>query len=394
MSALPDDFEPRATCPRCLRPASVCYCRHLRAVDTRTRVVLLQHPRETDVAIGTARMAHLCLPNSELHVGVDFRGSEVLRRLTSGELGPAALLYPGPGAIDLMQSPPPGPVTLVVVDGTWWQTKKLLRITPELAALPRYAFSPPSPSDYRIRREPHDACVSTIEALVYALGALEGDPARLAPLLAPFRAMIDAQIENEARRGNSRPRHARPRPRAGRRPDPLALVRERRDDLVCAVGEANAWPYRSAERASHPADELVHWTLCRVATGEVLERLAAPRRALAPSTPFHLDLDAATIAAGGTLAALLEASRGFLRRDDVVCSWGHYATSLFAAEGGALPQTRVDLRRLARAITHGKVGTVEQLSERLGIEAPPLAAGRAGRRLGALVAFAKMIAAS
>ncbi|HEU4407307.1 MAG TPA: tRNA-uridine aminocarboxypropyltransferase [Polyangiaceae bacterium] len=393
MSGLPPDFEPRATCARCLRPASVCYCRHLRPVETRTRVVLLQHPRESDVAIGTARMAHLSLPNSELYVGIHFDGTEAMRRITSGVGGPPVLLYPGPGAIDVMQHPPPGPVTLVVVDGTWWQAKKIVRVNPGLAALPRYAFSPPSPSDYRIRPEPHEDYVSTVEALAHVLGALEGDRAKFRALLAPFRAMVDAQIENQARRGNSRPRRARPRPAAPKREGPLELLRGRPGDLVCAVGEANAWPYRSAERASHLADELVQWSLCRVATGEVLDLLAAPRHPLAPATPAHLELDAATIAAGGTLSGLLDASRGFLRESDVVCSWGYYATSLFAAAGGALPPAHVDLRQLARELTRGAVGTVEQLSERLGLAPRPLAAGRAGRRLGALVAFAELLVA-
>lgn len=385
--------EPRAICTRCLRPESVCYCQHLCAIETRTRVVLLQHPRESDVAIGTARMAHLCLPNSELHVGVHFDGTEALRRIKSAATGPAALLYPGPGAIDVMAHPPAGPVTLVVVDGTWWQARKLLRVNPELAALPRYAFSPPSPSDYRIRPEPRDDYVSTIEALVHVLGALEGDPARFEPLLAPFRAMVDAQLENQARRGNSRARHARPRARAPKREGPLDLLRRRATDLVCIVGEANAWPYRSAERDSHLADELVQWSLCRVATGETLDLLAAPRALLAPSTPDHLELDAATIAAGIPLSRLLEASRGFLRESDVVCSWGYYATSLFTAAGGALPPTHIDLRRLARDLTGGGVGTIEQLSARLGLTPHRLAAGRAGRRLGALVAFAELLVA-
>lgn len=385
------EFQPRATCGRCGRPASVCYCRHLRTIETATRVVILQHPRESDVAINTARMAHLCLPNSELHVGVSFGGSEVLRRLTSGEAGAVGLLYPGPGAIDITQSPPPAPFTLVALDGTWWQTKKLLRLTPELAALPRYAFEPPAPSEYRIRREPRADYVSTVEALAHVLGALEGDVARFRPMLEPFRAMIDAQIEHQARLAN--PRRARPRAHARPRLDPRALLRERAADLVCVVGEANAWPYRGLSRP-HGDDELVQWSLCRVRTGETFDRLAAPRGELAPSTPSHLELDAATITAGGTLPALLEASRGFFRDGDVVCSWGHYATSLFVASGGTLPATRVDLRHVSRAVNRGSAGTLEQLSARFGAAAPPLAAGRAGRRLGALVALARELSAA
>nr|MDQ3300003.1 DTW domain-containing protein [Myxococcota bacterium] len=47
---------------RCRRPQVVCYCAALPRIDTSTRVVILQHPRERDMAIGTARMASLCLP--------------------------------------------------------------------------------------------------------------------------------------------------------------------------------------------------------------------------------------------------------------------------------------------------------------------------------------------
>ena len=52
----PAPFERRAVCARCRRPERVCYCRHLTSIETTTRIVLLQHPRERRVAIGTARM--------------------------------------------------------------------------------------------------------------------------------------------------------------------------------------------------------------------------------------------------------------------------------------------------------------------------------------------------
>jgi DTW domain-containing protein YfiP len=162
--------EPRAVCGRCRRPESVCYCRHVTTLETKTRVVLLQHPRERDVAFGTAHMASLCLAGAELHVGVKFGGSPALTRALSDPERPAILLYPGEGAIDVSEDPPKGPVTLVVVDGTWWQARKVVRQNPELAALPRYSFRPPRPSEYRIRREPEEEYVSTIEALVHVLG--------------------------------------------------------------------------------------------------------------------------------------------------------------------------------------------------------------------------------
>src|SRR5262245_62571945 len=140
--------------------------------------------------IGTARLAHLCLPGSELRVGVDFDDDGDMRAALAGARD-AYLLFPGPRAIDLADVRPAGPITLVVVDGTWWQARKLLKRNAALAALPQIRFTPPAPSNYRIRREPADHCVATVEALAQVLGALEGDADRFAALLRPFEAVID-----------------------------------------------------------------------------------------------------------------------------------------------------------------------------------------------------------
>src|SRR3954463_1502143 len=223
---------------RCRRPASVCYCDALPRIDTATRVVILQHPRERDMPIGTARMASLCLPEAELHVGVRWGDSAPLAQALRDPARPPILLYPGPGARDILRDPPPGPVTLVVVDGTWSQAKTVVRDNPVLQALPRYAFATPEPSEYRIRREPRAEYVSTIEALMHVLGALEGEPARFRSLLDPLRAMVDAQLACQARAPRRRVRQ----PRGSRPTGPQipALVVQRFEDLVCVVGEANA----------------------------------------------------------------------------------------------------------------------------------------------------------
>jgi DTW domain-containing protein YfiP len=376
--------EPRAVCARCRRPESVCYCGHIEPLETATRVVLLQHPRERDVPIGTARMASLCLRDAELHVGVHWHGSSALTRALSDPARPAVLLYPGPGAIDVVRNPPTGPVTLIVVDGTWSQTKKVVRENPELAALPRYAFTPSSPSEYRIRKEPDAGYVSTIEALVHVLAALEPDGARFRALLRPFRAMVDAQLACAARSSGSRHRHA-PSTRRRRLRVP-ALFRERPQDLVCVVGEANAWPYRSPERETAYPDELVQWAAHRLETGETFDFVLAPVHPISPTTPLHTELPRAILEAGGSASELFERWRAFTKSTDVVCSWGRYATSIFAARGGHLPPIRLDLRQIAREFTRKKVGTVEHFIA--GIEAPSgkhsaqhLARGRAGVRL-------------
>lgn len=353
---------PREVCLRCLRPKSVCYCAALTTIDTATRVVILQHPRERGMPIGTARMACLCLPNASLHVGVRWDDSDVLRSATSDPERPAVLLWPGDGARDLLAEPPEGPVTLVVVDGTWPQAKNVVRDNPRLASLPRYAFTSPEPSRYRIRREPSIECVSTIEALMHALGALEGEPERFQALRAPMDAMVDRHLAQQG--GVKKPRVCRPRANLSAAARALATVRTRFDDLVCVAGEANAWRL-DGEGALRP-DELVHWVARRVSTGETFDVVAAPRNPLAPTVTTHTGLDAARLASAAPREDLFAEFARFLRPTDLVCGWGTYAPHLYRQSGGTLPDAWLDLRAAARAIAGSArgVGAIDDYAAR------------------------------
>ncbi|MBM4396102.1 MAG: DTW domain-containing protein [Deltaproteobacteria bacterium] len=196
-----DRGQPRPTCRTCLRPAVVCWCDRLVRVETRTRVVIVQHPSERRKAIGTGRMAAACLVGAETVVTKGFGERDPrLVRLLSDPDRPAWLLFPGTAAADADQAPPAGPITLVAVDATWSHAVPMVHRNPLLAALPRIAFRPDAPSGYRIRRQPRGECMSTIEALAHVLGVLEGDPAGMARLLEPFRALIDRQIALRDRR--------------------------------------------------------------------------------------------------------------------------------------------------------------------------------------------------
>jgi DTW domain-containing protein YfiP len=361
----------------------VCYCVALPRIETATRVVILQHPRERDMPIGTARMASLCLPGAELHVGVRWGDSAALARALRDPARPPILLYPGPGARDILRDPPRGPVTLVVVDGTWSQATTVVRDNPVLQALPRYAFATPEPSQYRIRREPRVEYVSTIEAVMHVLGALEGEPARFRSLLDPLRAMVDAQLACQARSPRRRERHPRPpRPPRHRVPD---LVADRFADLVCVVGEANAWPYRAGPGMTGPPEELVHWVAHRVATGETFTQIAAPERPLSPSTTFHIELAEDELRRAAPRAELFARFARFCRPTDILCAWGHYSHDLALASGGALPPGRLDLRAEARRLASRKLGSLEAYAAGSAPVPPPLAPGRAGKRLALLV---------
>ncbi len=195
----------RTTCARCLRPDEFCVCKGLEPVTARTRVVILQHPREARLAICSAWLARISLVNAELHRGVRFAEVAEVRALAA--VPGAAVLFPCEGATpaaSLSAAPPP---VLFAVDGTWQQAGKMLAQNPWLGALPRVAVDAGRPSGYAgLRKEPGEVHLSTIEAIALALADLEADPARFAPMVDAFHRMVALQLAC-AKGARRTPRH-------------------------------------------------------------------------------------------------------------------------------------------------------------------------------------------
>lgn len=398
-------LAPRIRCLRCRRPAGFCYCAHLDPIPSRTRLVFFQHPRERRVAIGTARMAHLALPHSELHVAADPDLHPRLQAVAAGAAGRAAVLFPGPGAIEPDALPGGAPETLVVIDGTWIQARKMLARSRLLQSLPRIGFTPARPGAYRIRREPAAYCLATIEAVVEILGRLESDPERFTPLLGAFTQMVDQQIPFGTARTN--PYRRLPRRRAPG-PDPVrARLRDRRDDLVVVYGEANAHP-RDTRLAGQP--ELIQLVAWRPATRARFAATIAPRRPLAAAVPAHLEVDAADLLGGEDVADALARFARFVRDGDVFCTWGRYTLDLLRAEGVA-EWPAIDLREAsarllgrrsggpepaARLLVERAAAVGDQSDPRWAADDVPPAShgGRAARRLAALVTVVERLAAA
>jgi DTW domain-containing protein YfiP len=362
---------PREICQRCRRPTRVCFCDRLLQIPSKTHVVFIQHPLESRVAISTCRMAHLSLPNSELHVALN---AEDIPRLVATLKEPGtALLFPADDATDVeaLQTPPK---TLVVVDGTWDNAKKLFQRSPLLKALPRIGFVPPAPGNYRIRKEPAEHCLSTIEAIAQVLEKLERAPGRFTPMLAAFDRMVDLQLGFiERHDGKSRYEHPRRRNVIGR--SPLARLKEVAPNLVVTFAEANAWP-----RDAAPVDgyaELLQLVAHRLSDGARFEALLKPISALSPAAPLHLGVSADELLNGEDRVAAIARWKSFVKPDDVITTWGRYPIDLLRGEGVA-PAASMDLRAVLS----------QQLHRRPGAVADAGTGPRALRRLAALVAVA------
>lgn len=186
-------FVPRRTCYRCFRPELLCYCNELRLIDNRTRVIVVQHPREQFHPLNTARIAEHSLKSS---VVIRRPPSEVGAALARAGVSPhTAILFPSTDAEQLETLPPERhPREIIVVDGTWGNAKNLLRDVPELSLYRRLKFTPGRPSSYRIRKEPRADYLSTIESVAYVLRYLEPDTEGIHHLEETFCKMIDRNI--------------------------------------------------------------------------------------------------------------------------------------------------------------------------------------------------------
>lgn len=160
-------------------------------------ILILQHPNERAKYYSTAKLVQGAVINSQLLRGVEFE-QEVVERVLAGRN--ARLLFPGPDALDCEKVPLDENATVVVIDGTWSEAGKIVRRNPVLASLPRISFARPLRSEYRIRRQPKEFCLSTVESVGHFLrlnAAALGRPemnTRYETLFSAFRRMVDQQL--------------------------------------------------------------------------------------------------------------------------------------------------------------------------------------------------------
>jgi len=221
----------RPTCYRCFWPQALCWCGSVTPMPTRTRFVLLMHPKEfKQEKAGTGRLTHLCLADSEIHMGIGFDEHEAVQALIRDPRHLPVLLYPGEQARNLSRgelSPADlGGRRLVVflLDATWACARKMLRLSPSLQRLPRIMITPSAPSRFVIKQQPQEGCLSTLEAVHEVLGALERSGLDAYPLPGQlpglFQRMQDFQIRcaaDPARSGYRRHAYSPPETRTAAR---------------------------------------------------------------------------------------------------------------------------------------------------------------------------------
>lgn len=196
-------------CQTCLKAPHLCVCDSITPISARTKVLILQHPQEPDVELGTAKIAQLSLPNSKLVVGLSWPN---LKKAWGEEADPkqwlaiylgSAKITPKNGEVLICVSRKgtakedskqilKGIRGIVLLDGTWSQAKTIWWRNAWLTKLQRAVLVPPRPSLYgKLRREPKRESLSTLESIGYALAELEHKPEILEQLVVPFRKLLE-----------------------------------------------------------------------------------------------------------------------------------------------------------------------------------------------------------
>ncbi len=169
----------REECYACYRAKVNCLCGSIKPVATKMRFVILMHTKEArKQKTGTARLAKLCLTNAELLIGMDFTHNERVNALLRDPGYSPYVLYPGPEAVNFKTMEkdllPEGKTLLVfVIDGTWNCARSLLHRSLNVRALPRLSFYGNYISQFAIKRQPMQHCVSTIEAIYHLCNEAE-----------------------------------------------------------------------------------------------------------------------------------------------------------------------------------------------------------------------------
>ncbi len=366
----------RQRCYVCYRPATTCFCHVIPSIGNRTHILILQHVKERFHAFNTARIVKQGLQNSQLIV-------DQTKKLAVADLPfyeNTGVLYPGEDA-QLLSAVPASdrPDQLVILDGTWHHAKTLMREIPALSKLPRFRLEPAAPSNYRIRKEPTETAVSTLEATVEALRALEPETAGLDQLVRAFDFMIDTHLAHPQQAGRIRiPKRERDSPANV----PHVLLDDI-ENVVVAYGEAS-----HGRNDSRGPQQPVYWVAQRLGTGESFE---CPIQSYATEVPGflqHLELGPDDFADAVTPAEFAMAWNEFLRPADTIAVFNQSTVRLLQCVGAtASPSVTlkaVDIARDCRTLD--KVVAALEL-------APPRVPqkGRAALRLANAIAYARYL---
>jgi DTW domain-containing protein len=188
-------------CPRCQKPLELCLCDRLTPLAVSTRILVLQHPDEQDVILGTVPILE-AMVGAKRAVGLSWPSlrealGEPAEPRAWGVLYPHSLKKPVSSSAPYQVLDPRGDPAklhlegLIALDGTWSQAKAIWWQNAWLLRCNRVLIQPSEPSIYgKMRKEPRKEWVSTLESVADALVGNGEDPEVRAALRRVMRTML------------------------------------------------------------------------------------------------------------------------------------------------------------------------------------------------------------
>lgn len=306
----------------------------------------------------------------------------------------SGLLYPGNDAQLLTDIPPDQrPDQLIILDGTWHHAKTLYRDVKPLHQLPKYRLAPSEPGQYRIRMEPNETSLSTLEAVAAALEQLEPETKNIDSLMSAFNCMIEKQLAHPQSVYSGL---AVKPPKIPNANVPKSITHPE-GNLVLAYGEAtpidyalvDGWADLNRRRSTNELPP-VYWCAHRLKTGEKFSCFLDGGRQLTPKFYQFMDLHPDDFSDAVTVDRFAQRWAEFINDDDLLLIYNHNAEKLLVNSGIA-PQNSMRVNGINFDPTK-QCNSLEQfIIENGGKLESPQFKGRAGRRLATMTSLVKTL---
>jgi DTW domain-containing protein YfiP len=210
-----DSEQAEKPCSRCERTPRYCVCAFTQPLQVKTKVLVLQHPQEPGVDIGTVPIIRSLLPSAVIRTGLSWPN---LRKALGEETSAQSwgVLYLGSVhveelpkdrklfVVDKKGLPVPNQDAelkklqgIVLLDGTWSQAKTLWWRNAWLLKLRRLVVNSQTRSLYdRIRKEPRKGCLSTLETAGEVLEALDAREDIIPAITKPLQELVTRLSKN------------------------------------------------------------------------------------------------------------------------------------------------------------------------------------------------------
>lgn len=164
-------------CPNCSLHLDLCLCSLIPKLELETRVSLIIHHKELKRTSNTGQLALKSLSNSIMKVRGVKESPIDMKDLLIDEYE-TLLLFPSDDAEILtpeMVKTFNKKIQIIVPDGNWRQASKVNTRYKELKSIKRVKVARVGTDPYHLRAETTQDGMATLQAIAYALGAIEGE---------------------------------------------------------------------------------------------------------------------------------------------------------------------------------------------------------------------------